>query len=219
VKELKEPKWDKPSNVSEIGSDIHIWRADLNIFECNTKILSYDELKRIEQYSDDSLKIKFCISRSILRLILTKYLDLSQENIHINNLDNGRPVLANSEINLDFNLSHMENWLLVAISRNRKIGIDIEKCNSQFNRKKISSRFFEKDVYIKLKDCNFDEKFFCKLWTQFEARQKCFGFGVFGEKVKSNKVKTKSFEIFEGVYSSIVWSDTLNNPSIFYYDL
>ena len=105
---------------------------------------------RLEKFSDKRLKNNFCISRSILRNILIKYLDLPPEEVIIKHQKNGKPALANQGIKLNFNLSHTDNWVLLAISRDCRVGIDLEKCNSKLDRRKIAKRVFDKNIYQKL---------------------------------------------------------------------
>ena len=85
----------------------------------------------------------------------------------------GKPISNNTFVNI----SHSYNMVVVGISSNNEIGIDIEKIRdaSDSLKKYISSE--EELNYIK------DDKTFYEIWTSKEAITKCYGSGL------NNKIK------------------------------
>lgn len=82
----------------------------------------------------------------------------------------GRPYLEN---NLNFNISHVNQWLICAISKDGQIGIDIEEIR-EINYHKLSKRYFHKNEMQSI-DNNKD---FFGIWTKKEAILKAQGCGL-----------------------------------------
>jgi len=81
-----------------------------------------------------------------------------------------RPYLKNQP---DFNLSHSENYLVCAITKYGKIGIDIEELK-EINFQNLSKRFFNSNEQQFIKN----KKEFFDIWTRKEAVLKAQGCGL-----------------------------------------
>ncbi len=83
---------------------------------------------------------------------------------------------------LRFNLSHSEGIALLAISRNRNLGIDLERIDDSIEIEEIAERFFtpeECDDLISRAGAARTERFF-DLWCCKEAYLKAVGTGISG---------------------------------------
>jgi 4'-phosphopantetheinyl transferase len=94
---------------------------------------------------------------------------------------------------LEFNLSHSENRLLIAVSRNRSVGVDIEKpiCPPAF--RKIAARFFaasENELLLRAKDVCESEDLFLRIWTCREALIKAMGNTLFSHQASVHWART-----------------------------
>ncbi len=87
----------------------------------------------------------------------------------------GRPYLESSEV--DFNISHSEGFVAVAIGDGR-VGIDLQAVNFSFDPVALADRFFApEEAAAVAADENKPELFF-RLWTQKEALGKAMGGGL-----------------------------------------
>ena len=71
----------------------------------------------------------FTAARRALRVILGGYLKLAPRQVQLAYLPDGKPHLADPEMaaQLQFNLSHSGDWMLLALSRGVPLGVDIER--------------------------------------------------------------------------------------------
>ena len=93
----------------------------------------------------------------------------------------GKPSVINPDTEqMEFNLSHSGNVILFAFTKERKLGIDVERLRPIKKAGKIVDRFFsdkEKQFYNS-QDITEREKIFFKLWTYKEAYTKAKGLGL-----------------------------------------
>jgi len=97
-------------------------------------------------------------------------------------LEHGKPVLAINQKHDDitFNVSHSDEFALIAISLKQNIGIDVEKINRQSNYDSLVTRFFskaEQSEFNALPEM-IRAKAFCACWTRKEAFIKAVGDGI-----------------------------------------
>src|SRR5258708_32272425 len=108
---------------------IHVWRVPLNqnpehLSELQ-EVLSPDERARAERFRFDKDRNQFIESRATLRLLLSQYLNVSPTGLTFAKTAHGKPTLANeqSQSGLRFNLSRRDGLALVAVTRDREIGV------------------------------------------------------------------------------------------------
>ena len=180
-------KWDNPSTVPLISkSEVHIWKADLEqhskLAEMQATLLSHDELIRVEKYRFPKDSTRYSVGRSICRLILGQYLDIEAKDLVFYYNRYGRPYI-DSYLNhnaLSFNVSHSENHLLLAVSKGREVGIDIERVKCEFDCVEIAKGFFSTYELAQLRALPPSERElgFITCWTQKEAYIKAQGMGL-----------------------------------------
>lgn len=97
---------------------------------------------------------------------------------HIKRTEFGKPYLEGNPIY--FNTTHSQDWMLVAITQDREIGIDIEKKRKDLNIDSIIRDHWtenEKQKWNKLPASDQLDSFF-HVWTQKESILKLLGFGL-----------------------------------------
>ena len=117
------------------------------------------------------------LSRGILRIIISFYLDQEPADLKISSTPDGKPHLENS--NLEFNLSHSGNIWVCALCQSTQVGIDIQQRYPITSIKTIIKNYFsenEKTYLDSLPADQYREKFF-SLWTAKEAYLKAIGKG------------------------------------------
>lgn len=88
----------------------------------------------------------------------------------------GRPSLPG----LEFNLSHSEDWSVLAFCRTGpcQFGIDLELADRKVDHRQLAPRFFESREVDSLRAKNWDPTFFFQIWTAKEAYLKSLGVGL-----------------------------------------
>jgi len=176
---------DKP--LIEIDIDlIDIWQVDLTaeISGMNEVVLVADELIRADKFAFAADRQRFIRSRSALRLILSRYLDCSAGELEFQYNEHGKPGLLFPAVkDLGFNLSHTDEVAIVAITRNRNVGVDVNALQRTANKKlewrPIAKRSFsmpEQSRLFALPDAD-QELMFHQVWCQKEAYTKGIGEG------------------------------------------
>ncbi len=161
---------------------VDVWLLDLSAFtsekiEHFSALLSDDELERAKLFKKNNHH--FIATRALLRRVLTRYTRLKPEQLLFSRTLQGKPFLTNSPVPLFFNLSHSRNVAALAVTSLGDIGIDIERMR-QRDYLKIVERFFHKDEYEQLLNCNDAEReqLFYHMWTLKEAFFKATGSGI-----------------------------------------
>ncbi len=166
-------------------NEVHIWTAALNPAppELATleRTLSVDERMKVARLRDREGQKRYVAARSILRDILASYLDIPASQVRFSYGEYGKPELegqSGSE-KLRFNLSHSHDVALIAITRNREIGVDLEEIRPDLADDDTARFFFswhEIACWRSIADSAKTLAFF-NCWTRKEAYLKATGRG------------------------------------------
>lgn len=163
---------------------IHLWslvKEDLPEPYAGAAVCHASELQRAQRFIFASDK-DFYLKRTIaLRTILGAYLGEAPENIVISHKCFGKPYLLLSEqtkVALDFNISHSNGQLCIALALNNALGIDIECPQSRLPHTNlwVFSKT-EKALLNSLKGAEQSHAFYT-IWTLKEAFIKAMGYGL-----------------------------------------
>lgn len=115
-----------------------------------------------------------------LRRVLSRYLDLSPSEIRLAIGEHGKPRLAQDPDRLAFNLSHSGELALVAVSRGREVGVDVERERPERDLVALAERALSAEDAAAVRGAGEDERprLFYAHWTRHEARLKCLGVGL-----------------------------------------
>lgn len=163
--------------------EVHVYSMDFSLMlGCLSefrKILIEEEIDRANRFHFEKDRNNFVLSRGILRIILAHYLNKSPREIilHFNNY--GKPFIREVK-NIEFNLSHSKDKLLLAFTNNIPVGIDIEFMNADFVKGDIAGKFFSPFEVSGLKKLPDELKIegFYNCWTRKEALIKGIGKGL-----------------------------------------
>lgn len=124
---------------------------------------------------------RFIIARGVLRSIISCYLPRQSPALLVFDYNKyKKPQLSAAyHSTLQFNVSHSEDYALLAITPLHPIGIDVEKLKSH-DLLAIAKRFFSYNEYQLLSQLrsNQIEPVFYALWTRKEAVLKAVGLGI-----------------------------------------
>lgn len=141
-----------------------------------SEFLNSSEINRAERFHKELDKNRFVICRSILKIVLAAHTKLEAKNIHLDYHFNKKPFLA-SHPWLHFNVSHSEDFAVIAISRT-KVGIDIEYVSEDFNFSNLLPEIFADNEILAVQNAANTKHAFYTSWTRKEAFVKALGKGI-----------------------------------------
>ncbi len=203
-----------PFAANSIDTDeIHLWQLQLSAnHQASLSWLDQHELSRYQEYIRPALARRYLTSRCAMRQILSDYLGIDPARLNFSIQQGGKPVIESADFDLQFNLSRTGDVGLLAVARRMAVGVDIEKLRSMERKHKIAQRMFDRSEIDSLLDAPEDsqDEYFLELWTCMEARQKCMGNGIFGNKVSRESVGIRVFTPAPEYCAAVAW----DNPSI-----
>src|ERR1041384_645151 len=109
-----------PAELSWPRDEVHVWRATLALpgaaahrLEQN---LSADERDRMERFRLEKDRRRYLIGRGLLRSLLGVYLNRAPQDLRFETTAAGKPHLASGLGQLQFNVSHSGEYVLIAIT-------------------------------------------------------------------------------------------------------
>ncbi len=183
-------EWLTPPGDLTLSSDeVHVWRASLEMVPPQVKalkqLLSADELIRADRFYFQKDRDHFIVARGLLRLILSRYLQIEANELYFCYGPFGKPALEDETFKklLRFNISHSHGLALFAVTHKREIGVDLEYISSDISSKDIAEKFFsvrEFDTLNALPEHKRMKAFFVS-WARKEAYLKARGKGLSGD--------------------------------------
>ncbi|OTQ28895.1 4'-phosphopantetheinyl transferase family protein [Gilliamella apicola] len=157
--------------------------AHLDTVKVNYSLLSKQIINDAQLFNGRRKK-QFLVCRSILASLLNQYCQIAILPTMVIG-DNNRPCFL--ERNLpDFNISHSQDWVAVAISLDGRVGLDIEVARPRKNYLDVAKSFFADAEYQWMMQQADTLKAFWQLWTLKESALKLYAKGVW--QIKSVKV-------------------------------
>ncbi len=172
------PLYDLPPDL------IRVWRVHLGrvvgSLDRLEKLLSRNETDRARRFHFERDRRRFILARGALRTILGGYVKMDPKLIVFDYGPQGKPFLAPPISSIRFNVAHSGELALVAVSRERELGVDVEFVRSLTWAEQIPERFFsprEAAVFRSLPHDLVGPAFFA-CWTRKEAYIKARGGGL-----------------------------------------
>lgn len=180
---MKKDNWTlPPGSLNLERQHVDIWRLSLNLLVDSVKLiestLSADEAERAARFRFEVDKNRFIVAHGALRKILGRYLNCDPAELTFSINQYGKPALVNSA--LEFNLSHSGDFVLIAVTQGRKIGVDVERIRQGISSHVIAQQYFSKAEVAELQALPIEqrESAFFKCWTRKEAYIKAQGLGL-----------------------------------------
>ncbi len=179
--------WSEGPPRPILGAEaIHLWLADSDDAAwqpaARHHVLSPEEKARAAKFRFDRDRDRFIVRRAVLREITGLYLSKPPAEIQFTANSRGKPELTDAAgpHELQFNLSTSDAMVLLAFTRRRRIGVDIEQVRRELNWMEIAGEFFHPEEVRRLRDspdAGRQELFF-SYWTMKEAYIKARGAGL-----------------------------------------
>jgi len=178
-------EWTKPSSIRQLEIDeIQIWRLALSeaaksLNECR-HLLNAEELARADRRLPGKVRNEFLCARACLRVLLARNLGIAAPDIPLEVNVFGKPyVVSNSAV--EFNVSHSDETILIAMSGQGLVGIDVEHVRHSVDTAELASLVFsarEMERFHRLETAEERTAFFYRTWTCKEAVIKADGRGL-----------------------------------------
>jgi 4'-phosphopantetheinyl transferase len=180
-------RWDQPPAGIALGADeVHVWRASLNHPPDRLQrwrgTLSSDERERAARFHFERDRRRFITARGLLREILGRYLKSSPDSLRFGHTSYGKPYLADQCGGewLRFNASYSGELALYGVSRQRELGVDIERIRTDIEHMQIAAEFFsaQEGAALRALPAHLQQEAFFLCWTRKEAFIKSVGEGL-----------------------------------------
>ena len=171
------------------STEVHLWCAydeaidAPELLDKYRGLLDRDELDRQQRFRFRRNRHQFLVTRALVRSVLAMYLpDLTPTGLSFGKNAYGKPYVTNPALRfpLEFNLSHSEKLIVLAVSNGLPIGVDVEYRLRDNKTLSIADRFFSPSEATGLRAlpvAQQQERFF-DLWTLKEAYIKARGQGL-----------------------------------------
>jgi 4'-phosphopantetheinyl transferase len=167
-------------------TDVFVWRVPVGQPERElTRLagfLSADEAARVARFHFEEDRRRAIVSRGVLRILLGTELNELPDRIQFSYGPQSKPELAAdfAAADVQFNVSHSHEEILIALARGRAIGVDVEHIRPGVHDEEISSRYFTPAECVALHSLAPSRRAdgFFAYWTCKEALIKAKGGGL-----------------------------------------
>ncbi|VVE23516.1 4'-phosphopantetheinyl transferase sfp [Pandoraea horticolens] len=172
-------------------ADIDVWHVSLAAIIAEqgenrdaSRYLDAYEMARAGRFRYDADRYRFTVTRSVLRELLGAYTGIAPESVIFTQNQYGRPELASSLSGkgamISFNVSHTGNDALIAISRARCVGVDVEVKQRVLNLQELAPLVCTapERAVIEVLAPAAQRDAFLRCWTAKEAILKAIGLGI-----------------------------------------
>lgn len=175
-----------PGDPRASPREVHLWRIPLDRPEEAVaglgRVLDPEEARRAGRFRLERHRRRFVVGRGALRVILSRYLDAPPSRLAFRYGDFGKPALAGPEgaPPLQFNLAHSHELGLLAVTLDRRVGVDLERVRPMDRIDRLVGRRFsalERAAFAALPAAERLGAFF-RAWTRKEAYLKATGLGL-----------------------------------------
>jgi 4'-phosphopantetheinyl transferase len=182
-----DPAWPAPAVRPLLGRDeVHLWRCWLDQpddrLEELRAVLSPEERIRADRPYQERGRRHAVVARGFLRRVLAGYAGVAPEVLSFSYGHKGKPSFGvlDEHADLRFNLSHSGELAILAVARERDLGVDVERLRLIPDHADIAARFFSPAENAELEARWSDDPIrgFFTCWTRKEAYIKATGLGL-----------------------------------------
>jgi 4'-phosphopantetheinyl transferase len=167
-----------------LADPIEVWCLPLAGATCGTAgcggELTADEEAQLDRIVSATRRRRIRAAWVARRVILARVLDCGPRAVTIRRQPGKAPTVETPGRPLYSSLSHSVDWMLFAISRTRRVGVDIEHVDPKADVLRLARRFFRADEIDGIAALTGEEQSlaFFRAWSRKEAVLKAIGGGV-----------------------------------------
>jgi 4'-phosphopantetheinyl transferase len=167
--------------------EVHVWSTKISALAVEEPrffgMLDALERERALRFRFAWDRSAYVISHGVLRELLARYVGRAPELLEFGVGEWGKPYLLEASgcrSTVAFNLSHSADYALIALARNRAVGVDVERWNVESNFDEIAETCFSGAERAELRSLapNRRDAGFHAGWTRKEAYIKALGVGI-----------------------------------------
>ncbi len=166
--------------------DVYIWSTFLDPHPSRMRelyaLLTPEERCRAGRLKFADHRDRFIAARALLRRVLGLITEVEPHDVLITTSPNGRPKIDRQRdgSQIDFNLSHSHTRFLLAVARDRRVGIDLENTSISVDCDSIARNYFHPGELIEISRSSptFRREAFFAIWSSKEAYLKAIGDGL-----------------------------------------
>lgn len=143
-------------------------------------LLSEDERRRAARFYFDKDRDLFVLGKRMTRTLLGRALGLPPAALAFTQGPRGKPELSGAGEGWVFNLAHSGTYVFVALGRERRLGVDVERERPDMDLVELGRRFFcpREIALLEAGPESETRRLFFKFWTLKEAYLKAEGSGL-----------------------------------------
>lgn len=171
------------------SGQIHLWLCfyesirDPALLNEYVGLLSTAELRQQRRFYFERDRHRYLVTRAMLRIVLSKYAAIAPKQWQFATNPYGRPEVANKDAEarrIAFNLSRTTGLIVLGVTRDRAIGVDVENVRERKAALEVADRFFAPSEVAALRALPVEEqeRRFFEYWTLKESYIKARGMGL-----------------------------------------
>jgi 4'-phosphopantetheinyl transferase len=176
--------------LSLAPEEIHLWLADYEeinegwLHSAYRKLLSATERQQERRFYFARDQGRYLVTRALVRTVLSRYVTVNPKEWVFSTTTYGRPEIVNAQARsecLSFSISHTHSIIILAVTKRRAVGVDIENVRSRKIEIEVADRCFAPEEVAALAAVSSPEQQhrFFEYWTFKEAYIKARGMGLF----------------------------------------
>ena len=170
-------------------AEIHVWLAfydaiaDEGLHAAYRALLDGAEREQERRFHFARDRHRYLVTRALVRTVLSRYVALDPKEWIFSANAHGRPEIVNREArdqSLSFNLSHTHSLIVLAVSKRRALGVDVENVHARRASIDVADRYFARQEVAALRAVPPDQQQvrFFEYWTFKESYIKARGMGL-----------------------------------------
>jgi 4'-phosphopantetheinyl transferase len=174
-----------PPETRPADGEVHVWCVPLDRppypVEALRSILSPEEQARAARFRFDADRRRAVVGRGLLRVLLSGCGAGEASGFRFGSGPHGRPLLTGSDVAaVDFNVAHSGGWVMIALARGGRVGVDVEEMRALGDMDGLLDRFFAPGEVrsIRALEPELRESAFFACWTRKESFVKALGDGI-----------------------------------------
>jgi len=183
---VSDPRFRLAKALALPENQVQLWRVDLRALGANEphwfSLLSSEEHARAARFIPKHARQHFVLTRAVLRTVLGAYLAADPKKLVFQTSEQNKPSLGplHADSGISFNVAHSGALALLAFSRRRELGVDVEQIRRDVDVESIARRFFSPHELKQLAAVAAEDRVeaFFRCWTRKEAYIKAQGEGL-----------------------------------------